>query len=99
MTAASVRKAADMLGLGERASMNEIKSAYRAMLKRWHPDTAVSNDEKKNNTMTMRIQDAYELLLRYCSGYRYQFDGNDTAENAEAFWMRRFGDDHVWGNK
>ncbi|NIW45318.1 MAG: DnaJ domain-containing protein, partial [candidate division Zixibacteria bacterium] len=36
--AAEINRARRLLGLGEQASIQEIKTAYRGMCKRWHPD-------------------------------------------------------------
>nr|QEG03170.1 chaperone protein DnaJ 11 isoform X2 [Cymbidium ensifolium] len=47
-----------VLGVGERASAGEIKSAYRTLAKRWHPDVA---GESSAGTF-LEIHQAYATL-------------------------------------
>lgn len=53
------------LGLTPEATDSEVKKAYRAMAKRYHPDrySSASDDERRNVTTRFRnITDAYELI-------------------------------------
>nr|QEG03168.1 chaperone protein DnaJ 11 isoform X1 [Cymbidium ensifolium] len=47
-----------VLGVGERASMGEIKAAYRTLAKRWHPDVAGDG----GTGVFLQIQQAYATL-------------------------------------
>ena len=41
------------------ATSEEIKSSYRRLLKKWHPDV---NDSQENKLRTQEIIEAYEIL-------------------------------------
>ena len=85
-----------LLGLDERATLQEIRSAYRTMSKQYHPDVNAKKDGKK---LHMRdINRAYQLLTEYCSNYRYPLVKNLKEEvDDEEWWMNRFGQDPLWG--
>lgn len=54
------REPHDVLGVDENASEEEIKMAYRRMVKRYHPDVS---DEEDAEERFKRIRDAYDSLL------------------------------------
>jgi DnaJ-class molecular chaperone len=95
--AGEVRTAAALLELGERASLNEIRERYAALLKRWHPDTG-SGDPALRHEMTIRIVEAYRILQDYCTTYEFSFAEEDIRgqKSAEEIWQERFGDDPIW---
>jgi hypothetical protein len=57
----SIRDAADILGIAEQASINEIRSRYHALVKEWHPDVSDYDSEDTHNTM-IRLNHAYDIL-------------------------------------
>lgn len=63
-----IDKARRILGLGEEASMSEIKAAYRKLAAEYHPDKSPDTVEEFK-----KIADAYEILEIYCANYRYSF--------------------------
>jgi len=89
--AAEIDQARRLLGLGERASMAEIKIAYRHMCKQWHPDVLTDK-----TTATRRMKDinaAYRLLVEYCESYRFSFSPEEVESfDPEKWWSKRFGD-------
>jgi len=88
--------ARNLLGLGERASLQEIRRAYRTMSKRYHPDVTGKKAEKDPHMLD--INRAYQLLKEYCSNYRYPLVKDISAEvDDEEWWMNRFGQDPLWG--
>jgi len=58
------------LGVGEESYLSEIKDAYLALARKYHPDRhAYKNDPEILEEMTRKmreIQDAYEILAAYC---------------------------------
>ena len=62
-----ITEAHQLLEISENADEQEIKSAYRRLVKKYHPDTLsanVSEKEKEDATARFRsIQEAYEFLL------------------------------------
>lgn len=94
-----IQAARKLLGLGEQASLKEIKKAYRRASKKYHPDT-VTDTVKKNKVTMPDIIDAYETLLAYCNNYIYPLEpAADEVMEAEDWWMDRFGQDPLWGKK
>ncbi len=91
--------ARDLLQLGEAASLEEIKAAYRNLCKRYHPDR-LSNAAGDHDAPAMaEINSAYEVLLKYCAGYRFPLVCNEDSQplDDEDWWLSRFGEDPLWG--
>ena len=68
-----------ILGISRPASQEEIKKAYRELIKKWHPDT---NTSPEAEAKTKEINDAYEQLTKTNS-----FQGNPDLWNM--FFGRR----------
>jgi hypothetical protein len=89
--AAEIDQARRLLGLGELASIAEIKTAYRQMCKKWHPD--VSQGEATAKRKMKDINAAYKLLLSYCETYRFSFSPEEVESfDPDRWWHQRFGD-------
>jgi len=73
-----IEEARKLLGLGEAATLKEIKKAYRTMAHRHHPDKLGGDDSTKSETMK-RLNWAYKLLMDYCDNYKYSFKEEDIA--------------------
>ena len=92
--------ARDLLGLEEKATLTEIKAAYRRMSKRHHPDLAKANRETGKAAVAMHeITAAYQVLLAYCRNYRFPLVMQKETLDAEDWWMDRFGQDPLWGKR
>ncbi|OPL12484.1 MAG: molecular chaperone DnaJ [Firmicutes bacterium ML8_F2] len=52
----------ETLGVDRNASDKEIKSAYRKLARKWHPDLHPSADKKKAEEKFKQINEAYEVL-------------------------------------
>jgi len=90
--AAEIDQARRLLGLGELASIAEIKTAYRQLCKKWHPD--VLQREAKAERDMKDINAAYNLLLSYCEAYRFSFSSEEVESfDPDRWWYQRFGDD------
>lgn len=89
--------ARDLLGLGEAATLAEIKKAYRRMSKIHHPDLAGENVE--NHSRMRQLTEAYQLLLHYCKNFRFPLVMQQDTLDAEDWWFERFGQDPLWGKK
>ena len=50
-----------ILGIGRNASEEEVKKAYKALAKKWHPDKNAGNEEQAEKRFT-EIANAYEVL-------------------------------------
>ncbi len=93
-----ITEAREILELPETATLASIKSNYRRLLSKWHPDKCEENRDECEE-MTRRIVSAYKAIMDYCLGYRFSFS-EDTVKrhlSAEEWWFDRFGDDPLWG--
>jgi len=59
-----LNEARKLLGLGEEASLDEIKKAYYALSHKYHPDRAQGKEEEMK-----KITQAYSILENYCQNY------------------------------
>jgi hypothetical protein len=99
ITAERVREAAELLGIWDRASLNEIRIRYYERVKEWHPDVS-QKDPAVSHEMTIRLKEAYDLLVDYCMNHTFSFRLGDLAKDLEQipadYWMERFGEDPIW---
>ena len=72
-----VDQARKLLGLGEVATLKEIKSAYRRLAHSHHPDKHGSASDA--GEMMEKLNRAYKVLMDYCNDYRYTFREEDVA--------------------
>ena len=90
-TFAEIDRARRLLGLEQRANMEEIRAAYRRLSKRYHPDARDSDPD--DSSAFREIHAAYRLLLSYCQQYRFSFIPEDVQSfDPEEWWFRRFGE-------
>jgi DnaJ-class molecular chaperone len=73
-----IEEARKILGLGEEATLKEIKNAYRKLAHRHHPDKLGKDDTNESETMK-RLNRSYKLLMDYCNEYKYSFREEDVA--------------------
>lgn len=93
-----IAKARNLLGLGDKATVQEIKQAYRRLSKAHHPDTADSAAADERVAMH-EITAAYQTLLRHCEQYPIPLCREESEQplDGEDWWMDRFGQDPLWG--
>ena len=93
-----VEKAKEVLALGERASLTEIKKAYRNLSKKWHPDGCPKKRRYECHEKMKEINWAYKVISKYVEEYRYSFAEEDVVEaSPEERWKKQFGGDPLWG--
>jgi curved DNA-binding protein CbpA len=73
-----IDEARRLLGLGEAATLKEVKSAYRRLAYRHHPDKRGS-PTAESEQMMKKLNRAYKLLTDYCTDYKYSFKEEDIA--------------------
>ena len=61
-----------VLGVTEKSSKEDIKRAYKTLVRKWHPDRYKGEDKKEAEKKFMEIQEAYEILSdsKKSSAYR-----------------------------
>jgi len=86
-------KAKTLLGLRETSSLKEIKTKYKKLMKKWHPDNHKENQEKATQ-MSAKINAAYEIVMQYCNNYEYAFDEESIKKSTYSpseWWHDKFG--------
>lgn len=71
----------NILGLEQDADLGDIKTAYRKLSKKFHPD--LNPDDDFFNKMFLQIQEAYEVLSN--EDLRYKYDGLLLNSNRRGF--------------
>ncbi len=74
-----------VFGLGERATLKEIKARHRLLVKKYHPDQNPTQSEDR----IQEINAAYRLLMDYCTGYRFCFSKEEFYEQNPEERMRQ----------
>lgn len=94
-----IKKALQILGLYESATVKEIKNKYRELLKEWHPDLCMENEATRKEK-TIEILNAYRIIMNYCELYRFSFSKEEVEKymSPEELWAKQFGKDPIWGN-
>jgi len=94
-----IDKARKTLGLEEKATLAEIKEAYRKLSLKYHPDKCADEDRRECEEMFKKINEANRILMSYCTAYRYSFAEEDVKRvTGEAFveeHKRRFYEDFI----
>ena len=52
-----------ILGLSSDANIDEIKTKYKSLAKKWHPDVQNENESKNNKDKFINITNAYKIIL------------------------------------
>jgi hypothetical protein len=91
--------AKDLLGLGDSATMAEIKFVFRNSSRQYHPDLA--GNTLKNREKMRQISEAYQTILSYCENFHFPLtcDEQELEMDDEEWWMSRFGQDPLWSKE
>jgi hypothetical protein len=96
MTYRELQEALGIFGLGERATLRQIKARHRELARTFHPDRGSTADP----AAMQRVNSAYRILTAYCEGYRFSFSEEEFLEQSPEERLRRqFGWDPVWSGK
>ena len=86
-----IEEARKLLGLGETATLKEIKRAYRTLAHRHHPDKHRSATGEETEETMKRLNWTYKLLMEYCTNYKYSFREEDVARTyPDDEYLRRY---------
>ena len=72
----------EVLGVSRGASQDEIKKAYRALSRKYHPDANVNNPNKAQAEEKFKeIQQAYEMIMSGKADSQYGYGGTNSSGN------------------
>ncbi len=97
----SIEEARETLGLGQYATISEIKNAYRDIAVKTHPDRCPEANKAECEKMFKKISHARDLLVKYCEVYRYSFKEQDVKRSLMDGQLREYLKryyDGWWGN-
>ncbi len=88
--------AKELMGLGDSATLGELKRSYRKRCKEYHPD--IAGDDKAKGDMMRKLTRAYDVLMNHYNQFKIPLLPRDgEVVDAEDWWMDRFGRDPLWG--
>ncbi|ABK43520.1 heat shock protein DnaJ domain protein [Magnetococcus marinus MC-1] len=92
---ARISAARELLGLSERASLADIETRTKALLKRWHPDKNPPEKAAQCHSQTKAILEAHALIKSYIAHYQYAFSKQEVERYLppDEWWFKRFGPD------
>ncbi|MBU0627903.1 MAG: CoA-binding protein [Nanoarchaeota archaeon] len=82
-------KAREILGISENSKVEDVKTRYKGLAKKWHPD--LNNSESAHNKM-QDINKAYETIMKQ------EFGIIDPWKDYTSWWFKQYGNDPCWGN-
>ena len=92
----TLKKAREILGLGEKATREEIKAAYRREAGLWHPDRAAEGAQAQYHARMQQVNAAYQIIVKFIEHYQYHLTDAEAPEDAQKWWSDRFCTG-VWG--
>ena len=93
MTYADLQDAGRILGLGRQATLREIKTRHRDLVKRYHPDVAETSEPEK----IRQVNAAYRILHDYITAYCFSFGEEEFySQNPEERVRMQFSNDPIW---
>lgn len=91
-----INHARTVLELDEFATLKEIKEAYRRLAAAYHPDRCKGAKLKTCEKKIREINHAKDILMAYCTNYRYSFKERDATRNSfereEYEYLKQFYD-------
>jgi len=95
MTYDDVRTALEIFGLSDRATLKQIKTRHRELVKRFHPDRGEDHDQDRIRL----VNAAYRVLADYCAGYAFSFGEDEFyRQNPDERLRMQFCDVPLWGS-
>jgi DnaJ-class molecular chaperone len=94
VTYAELRASLLIFGIAERATLREIRTRHRELVRRYHPDAGNQGEPEQ----IRRVNEAYRVLREYVESYRFSFSEEEFYEqNPEERIRMQFMADPLWG--
>lgn len=77
-----IEQARLVLCLPDEATLDEIRKAYRRLASRHHPDKCPPERKKEGEERFKKINQANDILMGYCAGYRFSFREPEVKRNS-----------------
>ena len=85
-----------LFNLEERATILQIKTAYRNLAKKYHPDTTQESKEVSEKMMR-KLNDAFQMLMEYTLNVPISFKKEDlSSQDPEEILSEQFKDDWLY---
>ncbi len=83
-----VRRCLEVLELDENPSMEEVRRAYRDLMRVWHPDRFSGDPalQQRAEEKSKHLNIAHETLLRHLEGSSGRADGSESGGATEALF-------------
>jgi molecular chaperone DnaJ len=95
--AVKLRNPYEVLGVKEGSSEEEIKKAYRELVKKYHPDQYRDNPLSKLAEEKLReVNEAYDYLMKNLSSRGGQGYSRDTDRGSDDYWRRNQEDNAAY---
>lgn len=88
-----IDKARKILGLDQKATLEEIRKTYRNLVKKNHPDSHFGEDKAAYERKTAQINRAYKLIMDYVSQFEISFEKDTVEQYDPERATKRFKDD------
>lgn len=85
-----LNKARKTLGIPEIATVDQIKSVYRKLALRYHPDRCAGSFKPLYTKKMAEINHAYRVIMDYIQNYTYIFTEKAYREQDTEYAVRRF---------
>ena len=96
MTYQELTKSREVFGLGERATLAQIKARHRELAKQFHPDIRQQDDP----TPIRELSAAYQILKDYCENYQFSFSEEEfLVQVPKERIKRQFEGDPLWSGQ
>ncbi len=92
ITPEAIENARAVMELGSKTTAEDIKAAYRALAKRYHPDICTEADARVCHEKMVAINAAYSLLL---ASQGVTFVPEKEMQEYERWWWEHFGEGPV----
>ncbi len=86
----------EILGIGEAATMTQIRARYRQLAREHHPDLHGGSDDDRIKLIT----NAYRVVCDYCNSYTYSFSREEfLRQDPDENLRQQFADVPLWGTR